>query len=55
MDRAADNHYPTSPHRVIARRPVASIADGDCVLFLWATVTDVCHRRSVSWSPRGFT
>jgi N6-adenosine-specific RNA methylase IME4 len=38
MDRAADNHYPTSPTDVIASRPVGSIAANDCVLFLWATV-----------------
>ena len=38
MDRAADNHYPTSPTEIIAGRPVASIAADDCVLFLWATV-----------------
>jgi N6-adenosine-specific RNA methylase IME4 len=38
MDRAADNHYPTSPAEVIADRDVASIAADDCVLFLWATV-----------------
>lgn len=38
MDRAADNHYPTSTTDVIASRPVASIAADDCVLFLWATV-----------------
>lgn len=37
MDRAADNHYPTSPTAVIAARPVAEIAARDCVLFLWAT------------------
>jgi N6-adenosine-specific RNA methylase IME4 len=37
MDRAADNHYPTSPTDVIAQRNVASIAADDCVLFLWAT------------------
>jgi N6-adenosine-specific RNA methylase IME4 len=37
MDRAAENHYPTSPVEVIAGRPVASIAADDCVLFLWAT------------------
>jgi len=37
MDRAADNHYPTSPLDVIKARPVASIAADDCVLFLWAT------------------
>jgi N6-adenosine-specific RNA methylase IME4 len=38
MDRAADNHYPTSCTEVIAARDVASIAADDCVLFLWATV-----------------
>lgn len=37
MDRAADNHYPTSSLDVIKARPVASIAADDCVLFLWAT------------------
>lgn len=37
MDRAADNHYPTSDLDVIKARPVASIAAPDCVLFLWAT------------------
>lgn len=38
MDRAADNHYPTSVASVIAERDVAAIAAPDCVLFLWATV-----------------
>lgn len=38
MDRAADNHYPTSCTEVIAARPVADIAADDCILFLWATV-----------------
>ncbi len=38
MDRAADNHYPTSGTEAICARPVASIAADDCVLFLWATV-----------------
>ena len=38
MDRAADNHYPTSATEVIAARPVANIAADDCVLLLWATV-----------------
>jgi N6-adenosine-specific RNA methylase IME4/uncharacterized ParB-like nuclease family protein len=37
MDRAADNHYPTSVTEVIAARPVETIAADDCVLFLWAT------------------
>jgi N6-adenosine-specific RNA methylase IME4 len=38
MDRAADNHYPTSITDDIVRRDVAGIAADDCVLFLWATV-----------------
>lgn len=38
MDRAADNHYPTSATEIIAARNVPSIAADDCVLFLWATV-----------------
>jgi hypothetical protein len=38
MDRAADNHYPTSVTDVIASRPVQQIAADDSVLFLWATV-----------------
>ena len=38
MDRAADNHYPTSVTDIIAERDVPSIAADDCVLFLWATV-----------------
>ena len=37
MDRAADNHYPTSTLDVIKRRDVPSITGKDCVLFLWAT------------------
>ena len=37
MDRAADNHYPTSPLDVIKSRPVNEIAAHDSVLFLWAT------------------
>lgn len=38
MDRAADNHYPTSATEAICARPVGDIAADDCVLFLWATV-----------------
>jgi N6-adenosine-specific RNA methylase IME4 len=37
MDRAADNHYPTSELADIKGRDVAAIAAEDCVLFLWAT------------------
>jgi N6-adenosine-specific RNA methylase IME4 len=38
MDRAADNHYPTSTTNIIADRNVEAIAADDAVLFLWATV-----------------
>jgi N6-adenosine-specific RNA methylase IME4 len=38
MDRAADNHYPTSVVKEIAQRDVLSISHDDCILFLWATV-----------------
>jgi N6-adenosine-specific RNA methylase IME4 len=38
MDRAADNHYPTSPLEEIKALSVLSLAAPDCVLFLWATV-----------------
>lgn len=37
MDRAADNHYPTTPTLEICTRPVGKIAAKDCALFLWAT------------------
>lgn len=37
MDRAPENHYPTSPTEAIAARPVGALAAQDCVLFLWAT------------------
>ena len=43
MDRAADNHYPTSCTEVIAARDVPSIAAKDCVLFLWATAPMLPH------------
>lgn len=37
MDRAADNHYPTSELIDIMARDVASIAAAHCALFLYAT------------------
>jgi N6-adenosine-specific RNA methylase IME4 len=43
MDRAADNHYPTSCTEVIAARDVGSLAAKDCVLFLWATSPMLPH------------
>lgn len=47
MDRAADNHYPTSCTEVIAARDVPSIAADDAVLFLWATVPMLPHALTV--------
>lgn len=38
LDRAADNHYPTTALDGIKARDVGSLAADDCVLFLWATV-----------------
>ncbi|MCZ8548695.1 MT-A70 family methyltransferase [Mesorhizobium qingshengii] len=38
MSRAADNHYPTSPTRMIMERDVPSICAPDSILYLWATV-----------------
>ena len=43
LDRAADNHYPTSCTEVIAARDVRSIAAKDCVLALWATIPMLPH------------
>jgi N6-adenosine-specific RNA methylase IME4 len=43
LDRAADNHYPTSVTTVIAQRDVLSIAYQDCVLALWATYPMMPH------------
>lgn len=47
MDRAADNHYPTSELSDIAARDVSSIAADDCVLFLWATAPMLPHALEV--------
>lgn len=47
MDRAADNHYPTSCLEVIMSRPVEKIAADDCVLFLWATQPMLPHALAV--------
>ena len=43
MDRAADNHFPTSVLEVIKARPVETIAADDCVLYLWATAAMMLH------------
>lgn len=38
LDRAADNHYPTSHVDEIKARPVQAIAADHCALLLWSTV-----------------
>lgn len=38
LDRAADNHYPTSDLATILARPVTSLAAPDCAWFRWCTV-----------------
>jgi N6-adenosine-specific RNA methylase IME4 len=55
MDRAADNHYPTSAAHVVAQRDVRSIAADDCVLFLWATIPMLCEAIVVMDYGWGFT
>lgn len=47
MDRAADNHYPTSVTEVIAARDVPSISAKDCALFLWGTASMLEHALAV--------
>ncbi len=55
MDRAADNHYPTTAAHVVAQRDVRSIAADDCVLFLWATIPMLCEAIVVMDYGWGFT
>jgi N6-adenosine-specific RNA methylase IME4/ParB-like chromosome segregation protein Spo0J len=38
MDRSADNHYPCQNTADICNLPINTIADRNCILFLWATV-----------------
>jgi N6-adenosine-specific RNA methylase IME4 len=51
MDRAADNHYPTSDVATLAARDLDSIAADDCVLGSW--VTDLARGIDVM-RARGF-
>lgn len=37
MDRAEENHYPTSSLEEICARPIGDLAADDCVYLLWAT------------------
>lgn len=58
LDRAADNHYPTSSVADICARPVGDIAADDCVLGLWITARHLARGTHVkvleAWgfSPR---
>jgi len=58
LDRAPDNHYPTSSVADICARPVSDIAADDCVLGLWITARHLARGTHVkvleAWgfSPR---
>jgi len=58
LDRAPDNHYPTSSVAEICARPVGDIAADDCVLGLWITMAHLARGTHVkvleAWgfSPR---
>lgn len=59
MDRHAANHYPTSaaahtPEEIVARRPIESIVDENCVLAMWATIQHLAIALQVM-ALRGFT
>lgn len=54
MDRAADNHYPTSVTDAICARRVGDIAAKDSACFLWATVPMLTEALKVL-SAWGFT
>ncbi len=43
LDRAADNHYPTSDLATIAAREVTALAAPDCAWFRWVTVPYLAH------------
>jgi N6-adenosine-specific RNA methylase IME4/ParB-like chromosome segregation protein Spo0J len=51
LDRAPDNHFPTSAPDMIMSRPVASLAADDCVLFLWTTIQHeaIAHEVRKAW------
>jgi len=59
MDRHAANHYPTSEsahtaEEIVARRPIESIVDDDCVLAMWSTIQHLAIALDVM-KLRGFT
>lgn len=54
MDRAEENHYPTSSIEEICARPIGELAARDCVLLLWATPPRLPAALKVM-EARGFT
>ena len=54
MDRAEENHYPTSSLEEICARPIGELAARDCVLLLWATPPRLPAALKVM-EARGFT
>lgn len=54
MDRAEENHYPTSSLAEICARPIGDLAADDCVLALWATPSRLLMAIEVM-KARGFT
>lgn len=59
--RSAENHYPTSTLEELASLPVESIADKDCVLFMWVTdpmlidALNLAHAWSFQYKTVAFT
>lgn len=54
MDRAEENHYPTSSIEEICARPIGDLAARDCVYLLWATPSRLLMALRVM-EARGFT
>jgi N6-adenosine-specific RNA methylase IME4 len=54
MDRAEENHYPTSSIEEICARPIGDLAADDCVYALWATPSRLLMATRVM-EARGFT
>lgn len=55
LDRAADNHYPTSDLAAIAARDIGAIAAPDCAWFRWVTVPFLAHGLRLMEAVEGFT
>ena len=55
LDRAADNHYPTSDLAAIAARDIGAIAAADCAWFRWVTVPFLAHGIRLMEQVAGFT